>query len=645
MGAVTQLVSHPLDPLTADEIELASTLVRQLPDLSSRISFVSIVLSEPPKEVVAAFVSGNPIDRACVAIVRDRVARRTYRATASLSDARVVEGGWVEGQPGMTIDECAPLADLVRADSRYIAALARRGIHDMSLVHTMIFPAGYQGPEDDPATRRIVRMLTYARARLGDNPWARPIEGIHVVVDLDAQEVVSVDDDELLPVPERDGNFTVDRIADPSNLPCFPDGPRRDVRELAITQPDGPSFVVDGHHVRWQNWSFRLSFNTREGLVLHTIGYEDRGALRSIVHRASVSELWVPYGDTTADHGWNNALDVGEAGLGLEADSLELGCDCLGEIRYFDAVMSDSEGRPLVLRNAICMHEEDAGLAWKHNTLWGGPQTRRLRRLVVSSIATVGNYTYGVYWHLYQDGTIEFESKLTGIILPGVIRENGPPRHGVPVAPGVYGPHHQHFLSIRLDMAIDGARNSVYECDSVPLPLGNDNPYGNAWEVQERLMARESEAQCTVDAHRARFWKVVNPEVRGPLGAPVGYRLMPGDNAFPLLHDEAFAMRRGSFARKQLWVTRFDPTELFAAGEFPAQHPGGAGLPEYTRGDRELVAEDVVLWYTLGAHHVVRPEDWPVMPVTRVGFALKPDGFFDGNPCVDLPDPHSACHH
>jgi primary-amine oxidase len=54
----------------------------------------------------------------------------------------------------------------------------------------------------------------------------------------------------------------------------------------------------------------------------------------------------------------------------------------------------------------------------------------------------------------------------------------------------------------------------------------------------------------------------------------------------------------------------------------------------------------VVLWYTLGAHHVVRPEDWPVMPCAYTGFHLKPVGFFDGNPALDIPpSPPAACHH
>ena len=70
-----------------------------------------------------------------------------------------------------------------------------------------------------------------------------------------------------------------------------------------------------------------------------------------------------------------------------------------------------------VIENAICLHEEDYGIQWKHNDGMGAPnEVRRSRRLVISSISTIGNYDYGLFWYLYLDGTIEAEVKLTGIV-------------------------------------------------------------------------------------------------------------------------------------------------------------------------------------------------------------------------------------
>ena len=119
--------------------------------------------------------------------------------------------------------------------------------------------------------------------------------------------------------------------------------------------------------MRWQKWSLRVSMDSVEGLVLHDVGYEDDGRVRPILFRASVSEMVVPYGDPGPMHGWKNAFDAGEWGLGRMANSLALGCDCLGVIHYFDAVFTSEQGQPYVVPNAICMHEEDYGILWKHN--------------------------------------------------------------------------------------------------------------------------------------------------------------------------------------------------------------------------------------------------------------------------------------
>ena len=151
-------------------------------------------------------------------------------------------------------------------------------------------------------------------------------------------------------------------------------------------------------------------------------------------------------------------------------------------------------------------------MSWKH-TDWrtGKAEVRRSRRLVISMIATVGNYEYGYYWYLYQDGTIEYEVKLTGVISNGALPEGQIPAYGTLVAPQVYGPNHQHIFCVRLDMLVDGPHNTVCECDSVALPVGPENPYGNAWVVRQTPLRRESEAKRVADGRAARYWKITNP--------------------------------------------------------------------------------------------------------------------------------------
>lgn len=390
----------------------------------------------------------------------------------------------------------------------------------------------------------------------------------------------------------------------------------------------------------------------REGLVLHQIGYRDDAnghqRLRPICYRASMAEMVVPYGDPSLGTSFKNAFDSGEVGgLGRLTNSLELGCDCLGEIVYMDGHVTDEAGAARTINNAICIHEEDFGILWKHTRLTDhgvDSSVRRSRRLVVSAIATVGNYDYGFYWYFYQDGTWEQEVKATGIVQTMAVESDDPQITRHLIAPNLAGPIHQHFFCFRLDMEIDGAANSVYEIDTKPLPAGPDNPLDNCFTADARLLARESEAQCVANAASARHWRIANPNADHPLGLAPAYTLVPGETVAMMAAEHSAVGRRGTFARKQLWVTPYASDELYPAGDYPSQSRGGDGLPAWTASDRELDNRDIVLWYTIGMNHIVTPEDWPVAPVHRSSFAMKPFGFFDRNPALDLPAPEHCAH-
>jgi primary-amine oxidase len=634
--------AHPLDPLSAEEVAAASRLLREQQKLEPSARFVSIALHEPPKADVAEFEPGAPIEREALLVVREREERRTYEAVVSLTREEVVS--WEhrpDAQPALTEEDFLAVEEHVKVDPRWQEAMRKRGIEDFELVMLDPWPAGYTGPGDEPE-RRLNRPLTFVRESEDDNGYARPVEGLIVLFDLDRMEVLEVEDHGVVPVPAAPGNYTVGAVGDPENVPHM-EAERPPLKPLEIQQPEGPSFEVDGWQVRWQKWSFRVGFTPREGLVLHELGYEDQGRVRPIVNRASFSEMVVPYGDPAPTHRRKNVFDGGEDGLGVNVNSLTLGCDCLGEIHYFDAVLNDLDGNPVEVPNAICLHEEDFGVLWKHtNFRTEGVEVRRSRRLVISAFMTLANYDYGFYWYLYQDGTIGCEAKLTGIMSMGATTESKP-RHGALVAPGLYAPNHQHYFNVRLDMAVDGPRNTVYEVNSEAVPLGEENPYGNAWDVTETPLGRESEAQRQVDPLTGRLWKIVNDSSRNANGGPVGYKLVPGENVRHFFDPSCPALKRAGFIENHLWVTRFSPEERYAAGDFPYQHTGGAGLPAYVAQDRELVDEDVVVWYTMGHHHITRAEDWPVMPVSAMGFELKPTGFFDGNPALDVA-PSAACH-
>jgi primary-amine oxidase len=505
--------------------------------------------------------------------------------------------------------------------------MRRRGIEDLAKVEVEPWPAGRFGLAEESG-RRLGRAISYLREEPEDNQYARPIEGVVVLVDLGRHVVLEVVDHGGAPVPTGRGRY---RGADTKPW-------RTDLLAIEITQPEGPSFTLQGNELRWQKWSMRVSLEPHEGLVFHTVGYEDGGRTRSILHRASITEMIVPYGDPGPMHGWKNAFDASEWGLGKMANSLAADCDCLGEIRYLDAAMVGERGDVYVIRNAVCIHEEDVGIGWKHSDLAvGTAEVRRSRRLVVSSIATAGNYDYGFFWYFYLDGTIEMEVKLTGIVTTIALRPGEVPGHATRITPELAAPHHQHLFCARLDLDLEGPANSVYEIDVEAEPAGPDNPWGNAFAARATQLGSEQAARRVVDPARSRVWKVINPEVRNGAGDPVGYTLVPGATPTLLADPDSSIGRRAGFATRNLWVTPYQATERWAAGDYPNQNPGGDGLPRWTEADRSLEDCDLVLWHTFGVTHIVRPEQWPVMPVERTGFSLVPSGFFDGNPALDVP--------
>ncbi|WPB85855.1 primary-amine oxidase [Sediminicoccus rosea] len=628
--AVSDEATHPLDPLTPDEFRSAAAAVRAAHDLGAGMMFETITLEEPGKAELAA---PRPCPRIAFVCAFDRTDGRVFEARVDLRANRVLAWTPRPGvRPRILFDDILLVGRVARADPRFLEALARRGITDVERVQVDPWSAGNYGLPDEEG-RRLSHTFCWLRSSADDNAYAHPIEGLCAVIDLDRAEVLRVDDYGVAPVPMGDRNYAAK----------FRDSFRADIKALDITQPEGPSFTVTGHEVRWQKWRFRVGFNAREGLTLHAITYEDQGRLRPVMHRAALSEMVVPYAHPGGGHFRKNAFDVGEYGFGVLANSLTLGCDCLGAIRYFDAWLNDSKGDPYRIENAICLHEEDHGILWKHTDLFTGKvEVRRARRLVISSISTIGNYEYGLFWYFHQDGSIHFEVKATGIMNTAALMPGEQPRFGTMVAPGVYAQLHQHVFNMRLDLDVDGTANRVVELDTVALPMGAENPHGNAFMVQERVLARESEAQRMADFATCRSWRIESMTARNEMGAPTAYRLLARDVLPTFSHPQAMVTRRAAFMTRHLWVTAFDAEELFAAGRYPNQSAGGDGLPAYVAADRPLDGQDLVIWHSFGLHHIPRPEDFPVQPVITCGFTLHPDGFFDENPALDVPPSRST---
>jgi len=603
-------------------------------------AFTNEGLSGPGvEEALRAAQGDDATRREAVAVCWNRQDGQAYRAMVSLTDGTVMDWAHLPGQqPNMTVDEWHECDEMLRADPSVAQALARRGVTNLDLALVDVWAYGAALVPERYRGLRIGWGDVWYRGSPEGNPYAHHVRGLHPIVDLNRMRLLEIEDsadgDEADDAPTVMGEY----------LPALIPTGLREVKPLHISQPEGVSFTLDGHLLSWQNWQMRLGFNYREGLVLHTVAFVDAGRVRPVAHRLSFAEMVVPYRDPTADHYRRTAFDIGEWGLGFMTTSLELGCDCLGEIAYLDAVLTDSRGEPRPIKNAVCIHEEDNAILWKHVDHVHGAEVRRARRLVISFHVTVANYEYLVYWRFYQDGNIECEVRATGILVTSHFPDGHQPPTGTLVDERTYAPFHQHFIVARLDLDIDGPANTVYATESEALPVTEDNPHGLALVVRNTPLLTEADGRQDYEWHTQRGWKVVNDNVANSLGTPVGYKLVP-TGCFPALLDASSpVLRRAEVIAHTLWVTPYHEDERWPCGEFPNLSDRDSGLARWTEQNRSIEDTDVVLWYVFGIHHITRPEDWPIMPVDTVSFWLKPFGFFDRNPALDVPPTPATCH-
>ncbi|MBO0663730.1 primary-amine oxidase [Jiella sp. MQZ9-1] len=618
------IVSHPLQPLTPAEIRKVVEIVRVNPPYGDDTRFETIELMEPEKAVVRAFKSGDVIARNARVNVFSAKAVGVTGMTVSLGRGEVLSAQeFPEKRPMIQLEQFIPIEEIVRANPEFIAACEKRGIFDMSMVCIDPWSAGNFGIEGEEG-RHLAHVFAWLRLYENENFYAHPIEGLNAVLDLKTQEIIRVDDYGVTPIPMQESNYE-HQLVNTTHAPLKP---------INVTQPEGVNFAVNGRRLTWDKWSMVIGFNARESLTFHDIQYDGR----PILFRASLVEMVVPYGSPDNGHYRKHVFDIGEYGIGKLANSLKLGCDCLGVIEYLDVHMNTIDGEVMTIEKAICIHEEDVGLLWKHMDFrTERTEVRRARKLVVSCVCTVGNYEYALYWYFYLDGMIEFEMKATGIINTVACIPGQPGKYGREVLPGVVGQIHQHIFCARLDMAVDGDLNSVVECNSYSEEEGPQNPYGNAFYEEETVLVRESEAARRANSETHRYWKVINPAKLNYTGTPVGYKLEPTHAVTPYVRANSPSGKRADFVQNHLWVSAYHPEERFPAGNYVNHSDGQGGIADYIKQDRPIENADVVLWYVFGLHHPVRVEDFPVQPCVVTGFKLMPSGFFNGNPTIDLP--------
>jgi primary-amine oxidase len=632
-----QNLRHPLDPLSFQEYWTVLEVLQDAGRVNANTRFSIVSLHQPDKRMVWSWSNGQDFARQAFAVVRQGV--EAYEAVVDVRQRRLTSWTRLQDvQPNWLEEEFRTMEKEVKSHPDFIAAMKTRGITDLTFFRCRGGPPGYFGT-DEQRGRRIAHVQCSDTRRVR-NTWPRQIPGLTAVVDLNAKQVLRIVDEGVVPVTRAVADYDPASIGSPREVP----GPIR------VDQPLGPGFRLEGHVVEWQKWRFHVRPDQRVGTVVSTVTYRDQDGQRQLLYEGHLSEIFVPYMDPAFDWYRRNFLDAGEYSAGGLLKPLVRGLDCPDAATYLDGLIADDEGRPKTVSNVLCLFEREAGdVAWRHFS--DEPESRRKRDLVVRTTAVIGNYDYVFDWTFQQDGSIRIAVGATGIVevkSTAVAQADAPrPTQGGGLADTADGygrfvdqnlvaVNHDHYFNFRLDVDVDGPVNNFVADRLVTKTLPAEHPRRSIW-VRESTTARtESEAMLHMDMDRPAFWRVLSTTRTNHVGYPTSYQLMPGMTIKTLLTSDDYPRRRAGFIDHQLWVTPYRSDERYAAGEYPTLSRPGQGLAAWTTANRRIDDTDVVLWYTTGMHHIVRAEDWPVMPVWH-SFELRPFDFFDRNPALDLP--------
>ncbi|KAF3806807.1 Copper amine oxidase 1 [Colletotrichum gloeosporioides] len=632
---------HPLDPLSAAEIEKAIAAVTAA---HGEVFFNVVSLHEPRKAEMTAFLAApgtapRPARIADVVVIAK--GGKVYDGLVDIASGAITKWELMEGvQPIITMEELQIVEHICRTDERVIEQCVLSGVprHEMHKVYCDPWTIGYD--ERHGNTVRLQQALMYYRPDPDTCQYQYPLD-FCPIYDADKQAIVAID----VPNVRR----PLSKAAPIDYTPAAVQkqgGYRTDLKPINITQPQGVSFTMAGREISWQNWNFHIGFNYREGIVLSNITYNDKGTVRPIFYRLSLAEMVVPYGNPEHPHQRKHAFDLGEYGAGYMTNSLALGCDCKGAIHYLDAEFPTRNGAVRTIKNAICIHEEDSGILFKHTDFRDDSViVTRGRKLIIQQIFTAANYEYAVQWIFHQDGTIQPEIKLTGILNTYAMNPGEDTKGwGTQVYPGVNAHNHQHLFCLRIDPNVDGPRNTVFMVDAVPsdAPVGSpENFYGNAFSARRTKLATTGESLTDYNGATSRTWEIANTDKLHPYsGKPASYKLVSREVPGLLPKEGSLVWKRAGFARHAVMVTKYRDDELWPAGRHVPQTSGepSRGIPEWVGdGSESVEQEDVVFWHTFGVTHIPAPEDFPIMPVEPITLLLRPRNFFANNPVMDVP--------
>ena len=619
---------HPLDALTPDEITQVVKLLKDAGDADEGTVYPAITLKPGDKQAMWDWKPGTPFTRTAFVVLRRKLI--TYEAVVDLNSKKVVSfEAKSYAQPSIMDYEWIKARDAFMADQRFKDAIAKRGLKNVFCTPNS---AG-SFPGDGLLGKRILKIPCFSGDDGAAAAAARPIEGLMGIVDTDSAAVLDVLDSGEVPLPPMPHGYG-------KSLP----EPGPSLTPIVIAAPEGTNIKLSGNlEIKWANWSMHARADKRAGLILNLLRFDDGTKLREIAYQMNVAEMFVPYMDPDPAWSYRTFMDAGEFGLGYMISSLKPGVDCPIDSYFLDLTFPNDIGGTYTRPSALCLFERATGdPGWRHyasakKQVTGIPQTE----LVVRHIPTMGNYDYVVDYVFSPQGNITMRVGATGFdaIKSTAIKSMddkdaaAATKYGNLIAPYTIAPNHDHYFSFRLDLDVDGMKNTLVRDSIVPSYIPDAKTRTSLWTVKSDRYASEGPIAETHDS-AGENWRVMNPNEKTALGNHPSYWLQMNHSATSVLDKADPPQHRAGFSAFSLWATHYADGEDWAAGLYPNLSTKDEGLPNFVTQKRAIDNEDLVVWYTMGFRHVTRPEDFPVLPTFWHELTLRPAFFFDRDPSM-----------
>ena len=618
-------ITHPLDGLNEEEIKSIVETLKSNNKYQEKGTLIGdITLVEPDKSAVSNWKNGEPLNRKARVIFRQGT--QTFEGIIDISKASIES--WIQLndiQSAIIIDDFMKADDVWKKDKRVTDALAKRG-YKTDEVMGVPLTAGYFG-EKESRDRRLLKVWLLDTKDVKTNLYAKPINGIVPVVDVNAGKVVDI----FLTGDDARNDVTYDYDEVTLNT--------KKSKPVNMVSPQGHNYNYKDGLIHWGDWKFHLRFDKRLGVIISMASFKGQ----SVAYQLSLSEMFVPYMDPSQDWSYRSYMDIGEYGFGFLSTAMTLGSDIPKNATLLSAPIAMDDGMPVMMPNVLGLFERNTGRPmWRHSEFLNETNEGRPEiELVLRTIPVVGNYDYIIDYVFSAKGSITVEVGATGIDAvkaakaktmddPTAVFET---KVGNLVAPNLVGVYHDHFLSFRIDMDVDGKNNSIVTDEVIPVNY-KDNQRISGWEVVEHPNLVEGPISNEKDGHDG-FYRVVNKNSKNSLGQEKGYLIM-GHTHLSQLDDEDSPQKRAAWSKEELWVTPYNKNEKFISGRFPNQSDGSDGILKWTAQERSIDNTDIVCWYTLGFHHYTLPEDWPVLSTKWTSFMIRPAMSFDRNPAIDV---------